>query len=260
MLRPMDVIRFGLGIRALRHRRRWTQEQLARRVGVSRSTIARIERGRADRVAVHTLVDVAAELGARTDVRLLWQGEALDRLLDARHAELVEWTVRRLDDVGWIVATEVSFNIRGERGSIDVLSFDQATGSLLVVEVKSVVPDLQAMLAGLDRKRRLAREIAHERGWSVSSVGRILVLPDDRTARRRVQAKSATLGSALPARTIEVRRWIRRPLGPIDGILFVTDDHQASTRHRVPGAQGAAERGPHPEPAHVWTAGPHATA
>ena len=45
-------------------------------------------------------------------------------------------------EAGWDVATEVSFNVRGERGSIDILAFHQATGSLLVIEIKSVVPDL----------------------------------------------------------------------------------------------------------------------
>ena len=239
----MDVIRFGLGIRALRHRRGWTQEQLARRARTSRSVIARIERGSADRVAVHTLVRVAAAIDARIDLRLLWQGEGLDRLLDARHAALVELTIRLLTNADWTVAAEVSFSIRGERGSIDVMAFHPTTGSLLVVEVKSVVPDLQAMLSGLDRKRRLAREIARQRGWNAASVTRILVLPNDRTARRRVRMAAATLRSALPARTLEVRRWVRNPGTPIEGILFVPNDRQAGTRHRV-SSPASADRVP----------------
>ena len=137
------------------------------------------------------------------------------------------------------VATEVSFNIRGERGSIDILAFHAPTGSLLVIEIKSVVPDLQAMLGVLDRKVRLAAAIARERGWSVRSVSRLLVLPDDRTARRRVQQHAATFEAALPARNVEVRRWLAAPAGRLAGLLFLTNDHQASARHRV-----AAPRGP----------------
>lgn len=202
---------------------------------MSRSVIGRIERGRADRLAVHALVRVAAELGARVDVRLLWQGEGLDRLLDARHADLVERVVAILAADGWAVATEASFNLRGERGSIDVLGFHASTGSLLVVEVKSVVPDLQAMLVGLDRKGRLGREVARERGWAVTSVTRLLVLPTDRTARRRVESHGATFRSALPARTLEIRRWFRQPAGTMHGVLFVSDAPQAGSRHRVSG-------------------------
>jgi transcriptional regulator with XRE-family HTH domain len=227
----VDVIRFGLGIRGLRRKRGWSQQLLASKAGVSRSVIWRIERGQADRVAVHTLVGVAAALGARIDVRLLWQGEGLDRLLDARHASLVELVIGLLTSSEWETAAEVSFNVRGERGSIDILAFHRRTGSLLVIEVKSVVPDIQAMLVGLDRKGRLAREIARERGWLATSVTRLLVLPDDRTARRRIQTYAATIESALPARTTEIRRWLHDPVGAMPGVLFVSDARHPGTRH-----------------------------
>jgi hypothetical protein len=61
-----------------------------------------------------------------------------------------------------------------------------------VIEVKSVVPDIQAMLTAIDRKGRLARDIARERGWQVTSVTRLLVRPDDRTARRRAGRHATT--------------------------------------------------------------------
>ena len=155
-------------------------------------------------------------------------------MLDTRHASLVDRLVAMLTSSQWQVATEVSFNIRGERGSIDILAFHPATGSLLVIEVKSVVPDMQAMLVAIDRKGRLARDIARERGWLVTSVTRLLVLPDDRTARRRVEDHTATFRTALPARTVAVKRWIRNPKGTSHGVLFLPDAPQASTRHRVP--------------------------
>lgn len=200
---------------------------------MSRSAIGRIERGRSDRVTLIALERLAAALGARVDVRLLWNGEGLDRLLDQRHASLVNATIEPLSHLGWTAAPEVSFAIRGERGSIDILAFHPPTASLLVIEVKSVVPDLQAMLVSLDRKGRLGREIALERGWSAQSVTRLLVLPDDRTARRRVVQLDATFGSVLPARTAEVRRWLKAPVGTKHGILYLPNDPQAGTRHRI---------------------------
>jgi hypothetical protein len=189
-----------------------------------------MERGQADRFTVRTLRRVSEALDARIDVRLLWHAEALDRLLDNRHAALVDRTIGLLTHLGWTAAAEVSFNIRGERGSIDVLAFHPATASLLVVEVKSVVPDMQAMLVALDRKGRLGREIARDRAWTATSVTRLLVLPDDRTARRRVEALAMTFRAALPARTVDVRRWLRSPVGTIHGILFLTNDTQAGDR------------------------------
>lgn len=160
----MEVVRFGLGMRSLRRRRRWTQARLALEARVSRSVVGRIERGRADRVPIYVLVKVAAALGATVSTKLLWQGEGLGRLLDAVHASTTDAVLELLRALGWHTATEVSFNIRGERGTVDILAFHAPSGSLIVIEIKSDVPDLQAMLGILDRKSRLVLDIARDRG------------------------------------------------------------------------------------------------
>jgi transcriptional regulator with XRE-family HTH domain len=240
----MDPIRLGRGMRALRRRRGWRQDDVAASAGVSRAAVSRIELGRGDRSTVRALESIAAALGARLDVRLTWNGEALDRLLDSAHARLVELVVVRLEACGWEAAPEVSFSIAGERGSIDILAHHRPTESLLVVEVKSVVPDIQAMLAGLDRKTRLADRIGRERGWPVAGVARLLVIGDDRTARRRVAAFEATFRRAYPIRGHAVDRWLRSPdsAQPMSGLRFLSDDHQAGARHRIarPGGRRAA--------------------
>lgn len=207
----MDPIRFGRGIRALRQRRGWRQEDLAREARLSRGAVARIEQGRGDRVPYRVLATVAATLGARVFVRLEWQGELLDRLIDARHAMLVELVVRELSLHGWLVRTEATFNVYGERGSVDVIGLHSATGVCLVVEVKSALPELGAMLATLDRKVRLAKRIAEDAGWKPRSIARLLVVLDDRSTRRRLRAHAAILDAAFPIRGWDVRRWLRHP-------------------------------------------------
>ncbi|MEA2536506.1 MAG: Helix-turn-helix domain [Chloroflexota bacterium] len=240
----MDPIRLGRSLRALRRRRGWRQGDLAASAGVSRAAISRIELGLCDRSTVRALESVATALGARLDLRLSWNGEALDRLLDSAHARLVELVVVRLERRGWEVVPEVSFNVAGERGSIDILALHRPTGSLLVVEVKSVVPDIQAMLGGLDRKTRLARQIGRERGWPAAGVARLLVIGDDRTARRRVAAFEATFRRAYPIRGHAVDRWLRSPdpEQAMSGLRFLSDAHQAGARHRIarPGGHRAA--------------------
>jgi transcriptional regulator with XRE-family HTH domain len=237
----MDPVRFGLSIRALRRRRGWTQGELAAKAGVSQASVSRAERGEAWRLTVRTLQRVAEALGARMALRLLWQGEQLDRLLDAAHAGLVDQVVSILSLNGWEVVPEATFNHYGERGSIDVLAWHPGHGALLIVEVKSVVPDVQALLAGLDRKVRIAPRLAAERGWRVASVARLIVLPDDRTARRRVAAHAATFDLAYPARTRAVRRWVGRPAGPLAGVLFLSASPSTTARHRVRGPARASE-------------------
>ncbi|TAK02084.1 MAG: XRE family transcriptional regulator [Chloroflexota bacterium] len=238
----MDPVRFGLSIRALRRRRRWTQRELGRRARVSRSEVSRVERGGAATPSLRILDAIVAALGARLLVRVLWQGEELDRILDREHARLVEVLLRRLSDGGWTAFPEITFQVAGERGSIDVLAWHERTRALLVVEVKSVVPDIQATLAGLDRKARLGPSIAAGRGWRAATVSRLLVLPENRTARRRIASVGATFDRALPARSVEVKRWLIDPVGPMSGLIFLSDSIPAGARHRVAGPRPDRER------------------
>ena len=128
----------------------------------------------------------------------------MDRLLDASHARLVDVVVRRLRELGWDVAVEVTFSHYGERGSIDVMAFHPVRRALLVVEVKSVTPDMQAMLGGIDRKgatsapvlarERRCRDAEAHRARAASSIW------DTRsTNRRRLEAHAASVGALLPA-------------------------------------------------------------
>jgi transcriptional regulator with XRE-family HTH domain len=241
----VDEVAFGRGFKALRMRKRLRQDDLAAEARVSRGAIARIEQGHAASVTVETLERVARPLGARVICRLSWNGEGLDRLLDADHAALVEQVVRILRDAGWLVATEVSFNVFGERGSIDVLAFHAESRVILVVEVKSVVPDVQATLVTLDRKERLASQIATERGWHASMVARLLVIRDIRTARRRIEQHSATFGNAFPDRAAAIRRWLTAPdpRRGMRGLWFLSGESQAVAKQRVRRRPEPPERG-----------------
>ena len=210
----MDVVRFGLSIRALRRRRGWRQVDVAEQAGVSRTAVSRVERGRADRLTIRALDTIAGTLGARLDCRLLWNGEALDRLLDASHAALVETVVAWLTSLGWQVATEVSFSIRGERGSIDVFAFHPTTATLLVVEVKSVVPAHAATFA-----------VAFpSRGWAVRRWLQDPAILPDPAANGHAETRAGQL----------VRREATtRARTPFSGLLFLPGAPEAGARHRV---------------------------
>jgi len=191
----VDATRLGGDIRLLRVRRGWSQSRLAKEVGRSRWVIGEIEAGRGGRLRMDVLATIAIALGGRLSVRLQYQGEGLDRLRDRDHARIVEWIVAELIALGWEVATEVSFNVYGERGVIDILAFHAGSGSLLVIEVKTVVPDVGGMLGTLDRKTRHAAEIAKARGWEARTVSKLLVMRDTTTTRRRVAEHMATFAT-----------------------------------------------------------------
>jgi transcriptional regulator with XRE-family HTH domain len=233
----VDAVRIGLSLRALRLRRQLRQVDVAGKAGVSRGTISNIERGQLQPISMEMLRRVAAVLGADLDVQVRWHGAELDRLLDEGHARLVDVFTGRLRAIGWDVAIEATFSVYGERGSIDVLAFHPATRSLLVVEVKTVVPDLQSMIATLDRKTRLGPGIAADRGWSCGSVSRLLVVERGSTSRDRVRRMGAAFATAFPQRGAVVRPWLVSPSDAISGLMFVRSANPGSVTVPLAGRQ-----------------------
>jgi transcriptional regulator with XRE-family HTH domain len=227
----MDSVRLGAVIRALRRRRRWRQRDLGRSARLSQQSVSRIERGRLEGVDLATIDRVAVALDARLDVRLAWRGGELDRLLDERHAALVEAVVGRLSALGWQTAVEVTYAEYAERGAIDVMAWFPARRALLVVEVKTMLASIEATHRRHDEKVRLAATIARKRfGYLPLTVSRLLVLPDDSTARRHVARHGGTFDSVLPGRGLELRRWLHDPVGSMRGVWFLAATHGGSGR------------------------------
>ena len=141
--------------------------------------------------------------------------------------------------LGWEVAVEVSFSRNGERGSIDVLAFNPQSRALVVIEVKSVTPDMQAMLAGVDRKARLAPVIARDRGWDAAVVARIVVIWDTRTNRRRIEAHAASVRAAFLRARARCCVAARTDGRAIRGVWFVSDGARRRRDERVSGVSAA---------------------
>ena len=226
----LDSLRVGRSIRALRIRRGWRQADLATASDVARSVISRVELGAIASTRLESVESLCTALGADLDVRVRWHGEGLDRLLDHAHAGLVERFVDILRGAGWEAAVEATFNVYGERGSVDVLAWHPATRSLLIGEIKSVVADAQGTLGPLDRKARNAAKIGRGRGWEPATWSQVLVLRDGSTNRRRIGDLASTFEAALPARGTEFRRWLREPSGAISALIFLPDAPQKGTR------------------------------
>lgn len=226
-------MRLGAVVRALRLRRGWTQAHLALAAGVSPATISRIERGRLDATCLAVIRRVFAALDARIDLVARWHGGELDRLVDARHAGMVETLVRRLSSMPeWVVHPEVTFSIFGERGSIDVVAWHPRLGALLIIEVKSAIGDVGGLVRQVDRYRRLAREVAKTRGWLPSSVALWVVVADGRTARRRLAEHRSTLRGAFPADGHLMERWLHTPDRDVSALSFVPFGHPVKAGRR----------------------------
>lgn len=217
----MDDTRFGRAVRALRLRRGWRQRDLAAAAGVSQQLISGIERGHADSLSLAVLRRVAGAVEMRVPLRVEWRGGELDRLLDADHAALQARARRWFEALQWLAEVEVTYSRYGERGSIDLLLFHPGTQTLVVVEVKTIIADLQSLLRGLDAKSRLAGAVARERGWEGRRVVPCLLLADGTTNRRRVAAAEPLL-TRFSLRARAARTWLGHPEGGEGLIIFLS--------------------------------------
>jgi len=220
----VDGYRIGRLHRLLRQHAALTQAALAARARVGRWKIVQLEAGEIGKLRFDEGDRCFGALGARLDVRAWYHGAAADRLFDERHASLAGEVVRELRRLGWQIELEVSFSDYGDRGSIDVLGWHAGYRVLVVIEVKSELGAIEGTLRPLDVKCRVAPTLVARRyGWRPLIVGRLLVLPAERSARRAVKRHGAVFSAALPARTREVRRWLNEPASAMAGLWFVTD-------------------------------------
>lgn len=142
-----------------------TQQQVADRVGVSRSYISRIESGGID-PSLAMVERIAEVLGLQLE--LLTRGPIFPggaRVRDAVHARCSAYADRRLQNLGWGTAREVEIVHGRSHGWIDLLAFDPRTGALLVIEIKTRLDDLGALERQLSWYERMAWQPARDRGW-----------------------------------------------------------------------------------------------
>jgi transcriptional regulator with XRE-family HTH domain len=228
----MDDVRLARICRALRLRRRLTQGSLGARCDLSQQAVSLVERGHGSRLSGAAMRRMFGALDARWEPTVSWRGGDLDRLLDARHATRAGHVVALLRRIGWRVKVEVTYASFVERGSIDILAWWAPGRVALGIEMKSELVSVEATVRKLDEKVRLTIEsIAETRfGERPSAVARLVVLPSSTTERRRVARAETVLGVAFPHRTATVRSWLRRPTGPIRGLLFVPDTKPRGAR------------------------------
>lgn len=222
----MTWTRLGRQIRSIRLRQRLRQADVARVAGVSRSAVSLVECGRVERTSIAVIESVVSALDARLEPRLHWRGPELDRLADAAHAALTASVKQRLERWGWLARVEVSYNSYGDRGRIDLLAWHPTAGALVVVEIKTSLADVQALLGSLDVKTRLASGISARFGWPRAHAPvPMIVFAEDRTTRRHL-ARLAGLFDRYELRGRAALSWLRRPaLGAVapSGLLWFHD-------------------------------------
>jgi transcriptional regulator with XRE-family HTH domain len=237
----------GRLIAAVRRHLRLRQADVGHEAGVDQKIVSLLERGKFARVSVDRFRRVCAVLQIEPVLELRWRGGQGDRLIDRDHARIVEAVIADLRRLGWEITPEFTFNVYGERGSVDILAWHPGKRVLLLVEVKTRLTDLQRFLMSMSKKLRLAPGVvAEERGWNRVALGHLVVVLDSRANRATVASHEATFAATFPARTARVRAWLRSPVGDLAGVWFLAlrrEPHPEDTASRR--IQGAHAR-PHP--------------
>ena len=231
-------------LRALRYRRGWRQADLGRRSGLSRDVVSRVERGVLHGITLGSLSRLADALDASLVVEVRWHCAELDRLIDRTHAALGNAAAERLARAGWITRAEVSFNHYGDRGRCDLVAWHPRTRTLLMVEVKSRIGDLQDTLGRLDTKARLGSVIAGQLGLGEPARVVPAFVLGEGGANRRVVLRHEALFRPYGVRGRAAQAWLRAPVGATTGLLWFessdsdkvhTTRDDATRRHRPAG-------------------------
>lgn len=225
----MDDLRTGTLARAVRHRLGWTQRELSIRAGVSQTLVSLFERGHLDQLTVRKARRIANTLEIQLPFAPRWRGGDGVRLMDNDHAALVDHVVQILRLNRWEIVVEYTFNHYGERGSVDILAWHADEQVLLIIEIKSRLLDSQETISTLARKARIVPQLLlKERGWRPVAIGVVLAMDELTANRSAVRRHAATFGTAYPQRGRAVRAWIRRPVGPLTGLWFLSASSRAT--------------------------------
>ena len=219
----MDDQRLGRLGRVVRIKKRWRQEDVANRARVSRATVSRFEAGELETLTLGTIRRICAALEVRAELVGRWRGGDGDRLLNAGHAAMHEAIARRFSHLpGWQIYPEVTYSFFGERGAIDLVAWHPAASALLLVELKTQLVDLNDLMGSMDRRRRLGRRIAAQRGWNPRVVGTWVAVTENATNARSIRSHAAVLRAAFPDGGRAIGSWLRNPVGRISALSLLS--------------------------------------
>ena len=165
-LNQEQLARAGREVRSSRKRLRWTQRQLAERVGLSKSTISRVELGQGGGLTLDAWQRIAIALGR--PLYLEFGRDAREEPADAGHLRIQEFLLRLGRENGRSRSFELATRPAVAARFIDVLARDDRERRLIIQEVWNVIGDIGAGARSTNRKvaeaGALAVAIGGERG------------------------------------------------------------------------------------------------
>lgn len=145
----------------------WSEDELGRRTGVSRSQVSRMIHGHRGHGRIDDAARMLDAMGVRLELTVrppALVGAPSQR--DAAHARVLAYASRHLERAGLTVVREVPIGADRVRGWIDLLGHGEPSGVVTLVEGKGDMNDLGALERQMTWYEREAPWAAQRLGWT----------------------------------------------------------------------------------------------
>ena len=187
----------GGQLRAARRRRGSTQQQLAERVGISRSAISAIERGLGGSHTLDTWQRIAVALDIPLRIEL--GRDPYEEPADAGHLRIQELVLRLGRGAGFVGTFELPTRPLDPRHSADCGLIDRPGRRLVIAECWNTITDLGASARSTNRKIAEATEFAASVfGPGPVEVGACWIVRDTRRNRELLERYPEIIASRFP--------------------------------------------------------------
>jgi transcriptional regulator with XRE-family HTH domain len=195
----------GRQILAARVRRRWTQDELARRGGVSRALVSRLERGQGGGITIDALQRVTVAIGVRLRIDL--SRDPQEGPSDAGHLVIQELILRLARGAGYGGTFELTTRPAEPWRSADVGLADNRRKRLVLVECWNTIGDVGAAARSSSRKQAETEAIATGRwGTDRPPVGMCWVVRATARNRSLIARYPEVFASRFPGSSVG---WLR---------------------------------------------------
>ena len=153
--------------------------------------------------------------------------------IEVRRLDLVIWRIERARERGWLATSVTRLLVLPTTGPLDAASRHKLARLPMCLSVNIHGPRDDPMPGPTPIRESHARIRVEDEAEALPNRLRPLSVDWQPQGQclRPTEADGATIETALPARTIEIRRWLRDPVGAVPGVLFVSDARHPGTRH-----------------------------
>jgi len=210
---PPDLAELvGRTIRSVRVGLRWSERELAARLGTSQRAVQRLESGRLKRIDSDLATRAMRLLGIRVSVDANVPAVPnRTEQKDAVHGWCSSYLARVLRRRGWEVRAEVEIGRDRFRGWIDLLAYRPSDGTLVVIEIKTRIDDLGQIIRTIGWYARSARESAPAYGWRPRRVMRLLAVLATAETETRLEVQRDLVRGEFPATSAAIAAWMDDP-------------------------------------------------